>query len=250
MEDNIKEGVYVKESVITIGTGHTAKKTVSKNYYYAKQVSDNLVEVDILNVHHQPVGLPEKIELNKFLKEYQYVADLETFQKQQKKLDPKKLKAEEHVKTGERHLENKEYNSAEYEFGMALKYDEKNLRAHHGLSKVYLETGQIEKAKEYLKKIGELEDLFDKENKHIFNEYAINLRKQGMYDEAIKNYKKAIAIDPEDEVLYYNLARAYYEKKEYDEAIKNLKKALELKPDFIEAKKALEFIKRKKSANK
>ncbi len=249
MEEEIKEGVYEKESIITIGTGHTAKKTVSKNYFYAKPKNDQFVEVDILNIQHKPVGLPELVPIDKFKKEYKFVSDLETFQKQFQEPDPKKQKAEQHVKTGERHLKNKEYNSAEFEFGMALKYDEKNLKAHHGLSKVYLETGQIEKAQEYLRKMSELEDLFSVENKHIFNEYAINLRKQRMFDEAIKNYKKAIAIDPNDEVLYYNLARAYYEKKEYDKAIKNLEKALKLKPDFKEAIKALEFIKRKKNAN-
>ncbi len=245
MENKIQEGVYAKESVITIGTGHTARKTKSKNYFFARQIDDNTVEVDILNVKHEPVGLPEKISIDKFLKEYEFVADLETYKKQNEKLDPKKLKAEEHVKTGERHLQNKEYNSAEFEFGMALKYDEKNLKAHHGLSKVYLETGNIEKAKEYLRKMGELDELFAIENKHIFNEFAINLRKQKMYDEAIKNYQKAILIDPNDEVLYYNLARAYYEKKEYENAIKNLEKALKLNPDFKEAKKALIYIKKK-----
>jgi len=247
---DIKEGVYAKSSVITIGTASTSKKTTSVNYYFAKPLNENTVLVDLLNIKNEPVGFTEEVPIEQFKKEYEFVADLKTFQKKHEQVSPEKIKAEEHVKRGDKHLQNKEYLSAEFEYGTALRYDKKNLKAHHGLSKVYLETGEIDKAKEYLHKIGELDDLFAKENKHIFNEVAINLRKQKMYDEAIKNYKKAIIVDPEDEVLYYNMARAYYEKGELENALKYFKKSVELNPDFNEGKKAIQFVEKKLNTRK
>lgn len=243
----IKEGVYAKNSVITIGTASTSKKTTSLNYYYVKPLNETHVLVDLLNVKNEPVGFTEEVDIEKFKKEYEFVSDLDTFKKKQEKVSPEKIKAEEHVKKGDKHLANKEYLSAEFEYGSALKYDKKNLKAHHGLSKVYIATGETEKAKEILHNIGELDDLFAKENKHIFNEVAINLRKQKMYDDAIKNYKKAILVDPEDEVLYYNMARAFYEKGELEEALKYFKKSVEINPDFNEGKKAVAFIEKKLS---
>ena len=242
---DVKEGVYSKTSVITIGTASTSKKTKSINYYYVKPIDDTKVLVDLLNVNHDPIGIAEEVKIEDFNREYEFVGTLKAFKKSQEKLDPKKVKAEEHVKRGEKHLQNKEYNSAEFEYGTALRYDEENLKAHHGMSKVYLETGKTDKAKEHLKKMGEIEALYDPANKHIFNECAIDLRKQKMYDDAIRNYNKALEIDPNDEVLYYNLARAYFEKGEADNAIKSLEKAIKVNPDFAEAKKALEFIKKK-----
>ena len=242
---NVKEGVYSKTSVITIGTASTSKKTKSINYYYVKPIDDKKVLVDLLNVNHDPIGIAEEVEIDDFKKEYEFVGTLKAFKKSQEKLDPKKIKAEEHVKRGEKHLQNKEYNSAEFEYGTALRYDEENLKAHHGMSKIYIETGQTDKAKEHLKKMGEIEALYDPVNKHIFNECAIDLRKQKMYNEAINNYKKAIEIDPNDEVLYYNMARAYFEKGEMENAMESLKKGIKICPDFTEAKKALEFIKKK-----
>ena len=66
-----------------------------------------------------------------------------------------------------------------------------------------------------------------------------------MYDEAINNYKKAIEMDPNDEIVYYNMARAYFEKGDAGSAIKSLESAIKIKPDFKEGIKALEFIKKR-----
>lgn len=69
----------------------------------------------------------------------------------------------------------------------------------------------------------------------IYNELGIELRQKGMFAEAIMNYGKAISIDPEDEVLYFNLARAHLEQGHRENAAGYLKTALRLKPDFPEA---------------
>jgi len=144
---DIKEGVYSKTSFITIGTASTSKKTKSINFYYVKPLNDNKVSVDLLNVNHQPIGIAEEIEAKEFVKEYEFVSDLKTYQKNQEKLAYKKLKAKEHANRGEKHFVNKEYLSAEFEYGTALKYDAKNLKANHGMSKVLIVTGETEKAK-------------------------------------------------------------------------------------------------------
>ena len=63
-----------------------------------------------------------------------------------------------------------------------------------------------------------------------------------MLAEAVMNYRKAISIDPEDEILYFNLARACFEKGERQEAAVHLAAALRLKKDFAEAKEFLAVI--------
>ena len=234
----IINGVYAKMSKITIGTGSTAKDTDIVTHYYAEQINKNTVSLDILNVDNKPSGIKKFIDIEDFKKNYQYIGDLEDFDEN---TDMDEV-VRKHVKRGNEHFINKNFDFSEQEFSAALTHNENSLEANHGLSKVYIETGNYEKANEILTKIGTLDNLYNAENKHIFNEFAINLRKQKLYDNAINNYNKALAIDPNDEILYYNLARAYFEKQNFENVRKTLEKALKINPNFTEAKKFLNFI--------
>ena len=86
------------------------------------------------------------------------------------------------------------------------------------------------------KKLSQVEAIFEEENKHIFNEFGITLRKTKMYDEALANYMKALEISPQDENLYFNIARLYYDKEDGSKAQEWLDKALNINPDFREAR--------------
>jgi tetratricopeptide (TPR) repeat protein len=108
-----------------------------------------------------------------------------------------------------------------------------------GKGKTLYARGEKEEAQKIFSKLSKSETLFDKENKHVFNEFGIELRKKGLLEEAMSNYLKAISIDPNDEVLYYNLGRVYYEKGNYDQAVEQLRSALAQKPGFKEAQEFL-----------
>lgn len=56
----------------------------------------------------------------------------------------------------------------------------------------------------------------------------------GLYDQAIKNLKKAVVLK-ENADVYSNLALAYYRKKMYDEAIVSAKQALKIDPHHLNA---------------
>ncbi|PIP20824.1 MAG: hypothetical protein COX40_02670 [Candidatus Omnitrophica bacterium CG23_combo_of_CG06-09_8_20_14_all_40_11] len=62
---------------------------------------------------------------------------------------------------------------------------------------------------------------------------------KGMFNEAIAEYEKAIAINSNDAEAHNNLAVTYYYKGQYDLAIKHCDKAIELggrvHPGFLEA---------------
>lgn len=85
------------------------------------------------------------------------------------------------IARGERHRKNKEYYSAEYEFKNALKIDEENIRATFGIGLTYLDRGELDKAKMVFKRIYNLNGAFEREHKHLFNEFGIKLRKKTNY---------------------------------------------------------------------
>ena len=65
-------------------------------------------------------------------------------------------------------------------------------------------------------------------------DYALNAKnyyEKGQYDEAIKNAKQGIALDPSHALGWNWLGAAYFAKGQSEEAIQPFKKAIELKPD-------------------
>ena len=67
------------------------------------------------------------------------------------------------------------------------------------------------------------------------NNLGIILKRKGLYDEAINEYKKAIEMDPRYDSPYFNLGLLYFEQRKYDEAIKFFNGALKINPKFIKA---------------
>lgn len=73
------------------------------------------------------------------------------------------------------------------------------------------------------------------DNYMVYNNLANVLREKGQLDEAIFCYRKAIEINPDNAMGYNNLANAFQEKGAIDEAVLYYLKALSLKPDFAMA---------------
>jgi len=72
--------------------------------------------------------------------------------------------------------------------------------------------------------------------------FQINLAEQGMkaldekrYQAAVDSFKQAVAADPKDYSLHFNLALAYSLMGQHAEAIPEYKKTLELKPGLVQA---------------
>ncbi len=233
---NPERKIYLKHETIKVGFGSTGKITRLENYFEVTEVGEDRVKLFLLDIEDQPIGQPMVIPKEK-LKEYIYCPDY--FQHKKK---PSNLVADMHVQRGDEHFAQAKLLSAEYEYRQALKVKANHLRGNLGMGQTLFALGEKEKAREYFVKLSSLEELFDKDNKHIFNEVGIALRKRGLVQEAVANYAKAIAIDPKDWVLYYNLARAHYEIGEKAKALKQLKVALQIKPDFTEAENLLKSI--------
>lgn len=67
------------------------------------------------------------------------------------------------------------------------------------------------------------------------NSRGIELADRGWLDEAVKEFKKAIELDPNSSHAYDNLATVYAEKKQYKEALEAYLTALRLEPDSATA---------------
>jgi tetratricopeptide (TPR) repeat protein len=59
--------------------------------------------------------------------------------------------------------------------------------------------------------------------------YANHLFTQGKTDEALREFKRAVELEPENATINYNAGLAYIKTKDFDKALKHAKKAYELK---------------------
>jgi len=219
----IMEGVYSETKVQEIGTMGTARKQTVVDYYKCIQLDDKTVSIQILNIDGVPLPLKETVPLAEFVKRFEYVS------KNPKTKD--QVTAEKHVASAEHYVKRKEYNSAEYEFNKALKLDQENVRANFGLGKVYLETGETEKATKMFEKLAKQDNMMAPENKHFFNDLGRELRGLHLYDQAMEFYEKAGKMKGgADEHLLFNLARAAYESGDKSSAMDYLNQALALDP--------------------
>ena len=101
-----------------------------------------------------------------------------------------------------------------------------NPESYYYLGNIYLEEKNIEKAIRYLEKAVSLKQKAD-----YYNDLGYAYFLKGDYKKAIDCYNRAIKIDPNLSVAYYNKALAYRKMGNIKEAIKNYSKAIALNPD-------------------
>ena len=74
------------------------------------------------------------------------------------------------------------------------------------------------------------------------NDKGISFRNSGNYDGALSCYNAGIELRPNEEGLYYNMARACFEKGDAAAALRSLEAALKINPDFAAGKDLQNFI--------
>ena len=107
--------------------------------------------------------------------------------------------------------------------------------------KVLIEKGDYAAAQELFADQEEIISLLIDE----YNAAGIEHRRAGRYEEAIREFKKALVVLPLDEGLYYNLARTLIDKGEWKEAAETIGTGLQVNPDFTEGIKLLKYIREK-----
>ena len=78
-----------------------------------------------------------------------------------------------------------------------------------------------------------------------FREYFEKAAVAGDREQAIALYRDGLALCPDDEVARHELGKALVERGRYGEAEKEFEAALKINPDFADAKKRLEDVRKK-----
>jgi tetratricopeptide (TPR) repeat protein len=234
------KGIFSTQAIQKVGTGTTTRRTIQKMYWYVEEPENGVLEVQPLNKNYVPSGPKRRIALEELLEKFSpepefYISTVY----------PRLRELNMVIQKGERHREKGEIFSAELEFGQALAVDEENIRANFGLGLTYLDRGESNKADDIFQRLVRLDATFEKSHKHLFNEFGMNLRKNKMLDQALDYYQRAEQLAERDDNLMFNIARAFFDKKQYDKALEYLKKAMVLNPEHEQSRRFVAFLEEK-----
>jgi tetratricopeptide (TPR) repeat protein len=89
-----------------------------------------------------------------------------------------------------------------------------------------------------------LQDQKQQDCNRAFRDYFEKAQMASAGDQAVALYREGLSLCPEDEVAHYELGRALADRGRYLEAEKEFETALNLRPDFTDARRQLESIRK------
>ncbi|MBU1003805.1 MAG: hypothetical protein KKE73_14935 [Proteobacteria bacterium] len=233
-------GVYSLQQASNVGTGGTQGQYDQVTFWYVRRMNDNDYEVRPLNAYHVPSGVCTTLEQGVFAS--QYVPEPSFYeihtQPALKSLEAKIVKGEEEFAKGN-------LDEAERAFLKALMIDDQNVPANLGVGAVYTEKKEFDKLRKVLKILLNKDETFAAEQRQRFNTLGASLRKQGLHDEALAYYLKALENSQDDENLHFNVARVYFEKGDQMKTIEHLAKCLAINPGLEVAQKFMRHCEKK-----
>lgn len=212
-------------------------RVTQRLFIYAEEQDDGKVAIWRLSRNFIPTGAKRLISRERLLAEYLPEPSIYI-----NKVVPVMRRMEDTVAAADRHRQRQELFTAEFEYKNVLRLDEDHVKATFGLGLTYLERQEKANADIVFQKIMRIEAAFTPEHKHLFNDFGIQMRKLGMYDEAMRYYSRAYRLCRTDEHLLYNMARTQYEKGRLKSARMMLTKALRLNASFPEAKAFMSYL--------
>jgi len=107
----------------------------------------------------------------------------------------------------------------------AVAIDPKHWKSHNNLALAAIDLGELEVAEAHYR-----DSLAIKPQPAIYNDLGFVLERQGLSDEAIRAYRRAIELDPELASAHYNLGSSLARSGKFAEAERHLRVAIEADP--------------------
>ncbi len=147
------------------------------------------------------------------------------------------LNMERKVEIAQLHMELGHADEAKDFFETAMKATGKSamdqvVHMATAIGNIYAAAGNPEAESFYRKAIEVQGDHLDKSYLHVFNRLGIHLRRVGKWKEAVTEYRKALAVDPQSESILYNMGLAFNDGEDFQNALFCMQKALTINPNL------------------
>ncbi len=167
--------------------------------------------------------------------------------------------AQKYYDLGCKYLLREKYGKAIVSFQKAVRINDLFAEAYQGLAEAFKGKGDPDQCQFYLKRAADIYAEFDRMEKvkeifidilkfdslasNPFNTLGIRLRKNGDYIGSVRAYIQALELTPNDENIYFNLAKAHFFMGDMEASLKNVTMALRMNREFPEALKLYKQLK-------
>ncbi len=151
-----------------------------------------------------------------------------------------------------------EHSEAIEAFSKATQLDRLFVKAYEAMGRAYKALGDAKKSEECLQvaaeiymdtdKLGSAEEILNEvleagsNSLNVFNTLGVLHRKKGDVEQALRQYKKALKVHPDEPYIYYNIGRLYLDMKNTNKAKVYFQSALDKDHGFEEAKQVIKAI--------
>jgi tetratricopeptide (TPR) repeat protein len=133
-------------------------------------------------------------------------------------------------------------DQSEMFFELARQDDPSSAEPYYGLGSVYLEQQKNARARENFERAAKLPANYPGTLPRAWNNLGIVAAREGNTEEAIRDFRRALEIDPDFLIALVNIGNAYRRQKRWDEAKGVLERAIELSPEDADANYGLGMV--------
>ena len=235
-QDNYENALKISRQILEIKPNSAGALLVMGDAYKGLGKRDKAIECYENASEFAPMYLEP---LKKLAQIYRDENDLDKHLDYLEKLDKlSPLNVDRKVDMGGVHVELGNEEKAEELFQGAVRHARREAQSFieeitTKIAGIYTDKDPAKAEKYYRQALEAKGEMLDETDIKTFNQLGIALRKQGKWEKAVIEYKKAQKISPNDEHLYYNIALAFAEGKDFRRALEQVSQALELNPDFF-----------------
>lgn len=198
-------------------------------------LEDEALQAYVKAADHARLYLEPLKKIVEFFKEKNNLDSQLQYLKKLDRLSP--LSVERKIAIGEIHLVQGRVEQAEGCFQEAIKIS--MTQARNMVDTIKLAVAEIclqaypDLAERYFREIVESKSVLTLSDVHVFNRLGIALRKQGKWEQAIKEFKKVLNIAQDLDIIHYNIGMAYMEGKRFRDAHDAFQNALRINRDEL-----------------
>jgi len=231
----IQQGQYQKameiaDQILELKPNSSAALMIQGDAQLRLGFDDEALQAYLQAAEHAKMYLDPLKKIVAFFKEKKDLEAQLDYMKKLERLSP--MNMDRKIEIGELHLEQGDFENADQYFQEALKISAKQARDMLDSVKLTVAESCLKVdpslAERYFREIVDSKSSLSASDVHVFNRLGIALRKQGKWEQAIKEFKKVLNVAKDTEIIHYNIGMAYMQGNRFWDAHDAFEKAMKI----------------------
>ena len=223
--EELDQEIFLEQVQMRLGEFSTTRDATVENYWQAN-VTGKTITMTLLDLQDKPTGIHEEVDYDEMWSRFTH----------QPNYFLRKAPLNEDLLEDIVNLADNDFGAGSGGSGEGVEVNEEEVRSRFQEGMDLLAEHDFEKAREVFGRMAVDVGAVAPTQKAIFNELGVELRKNGLFNEALQHLRCAVVKSRRDEHLWFNMGRVAHDAGREDLAAKFMRKALAVNPGFTVAK--------------